>query len=72
MFFLFENAKINMQTFAEKESYDFSDLETDEVFHPVPEIRGAFFGFSIEKTECNTIGNRKRNLWRFNKIDCRN
>ena len=62
-----------MQTFAEKESYDFSDLETDEVFIQYRKYGEPFFGFSIEKTECNTIGNRKREtLWRFNEIDGRN
>ena len=62
-----------MQTFAEKESYDFSDLETDEVFIQYRKYGEPFFGFSIEKPERKTIGNRKGEaLWRFNKIDCRN
>ena len=48
-----------MQTFAEKESCDFSDLETDELFIQHLKSGEPFFGFSIEKPQCNTIGNRK-------------
>ena len=62
-----------MQTFAEKESYDFSDLETDELFIQHLKSGQPFFGFSIEKPECKAIGNRKgKILRRFNEIDGRN